>query len=31
MDGVAQVKAEAPGAKMKAELGGIVVLDFGGQ
>ena len=31
MDGAAQVKAEAQGAKMKAELGGIVVLDFGGQ
>jgi GMP synthase (glutamine-hydrolysing) len=31
MDGIAQVKAEAQSAKMKAEVGGIVVLDFGGQ
>src|SRR5215472_14964717 len=31
MDGAAPVKAEAQSVKMKAELGGIVVLDFGGQ
>jgi GMP synthase (glutamine-hydrolysing) len=31
MDGVAMKKAEGQHGKMKAELGGIVVLDFGGQ
>jgi GMP synthase (glutamine-hydrolysing) len=31
MDGVGMKKAEERGAKLKAELGGIVVLDFGGQ
>ena len=31
MGGNAQVKAETVAGKMKAELGGIVVLDFGGQ
>jgi GMP synthase (glutamine-hydrolysing) len=31
MDGTAQVKSEKQIGKMKAELGGIVVLDFGGQ
>jgi GMP synthase (glutamine-hydrolysing) len=31
MDGAAQVKPEKEVGKMKAELGGIVVLDFGGQ
>jgi len=31
MDGAAQMKTEQQGGKMKAESGGIVVLDFGGQ
>src|SRR5271166_7102900 len=31
MDGAAQVKSERQVGKMKAELGGVVVLDFGGQ
>jgi len=31
MDGAAQKKTERLAGKMKAELGGIVVLDFGGQ
>ena len=31
MDGAAMRTAQGQGAKMKAELGGIVVLDFGGQ
>jgi GMP synthase (glutamine-hydrolysing) len=31
MDGVGQAQAEQRAGKMKAELGGVVVLDFGGQ